>query len=240
LNANALAMEGITGTVNISRNVFKDVSSCYATAINLTPEISPKNIYVEDNVAFNNAGIKFFSAGTLLSSSNINSSFIKSTGAALFQTSGSQLVGAPTSGAITYNTISSGFGFPASAGNAWTYNRSTYQGCYSIFKENSASSSLWVQSYDSSGVGQGWINITGIATTTVKGLVNQSTVATIESSAKAVVTSAPVATDEATAISLVNDLKAKYDDSVVLINELKAQLIAALTSDRTSGRDKVN
>src|SRR5690606_28829064 len=51
---------------------------------------------------------------------------------------------------------STSVGFPVVFGDAHTYNGATYQRSYTILKDRD-SPSIFVQSYDNDGVGQGWV-----------------------------------------------------------------------------------
>lgn len=91
----------------------------------------------------------------------------------------------------------------APSGSIYLYTNTTGGSAGAIFHKTTLSD-----------VNTGWINIKANATTTVKGLVNQS--------AKVDDVASPNATDLATAITL--------------INELKTKLNAKLSADRTSGQ----
>lgn len=75
-----------------------------------------------------------------------------------------------------------------------------------------------------------------VSTLSQNGLVKQSTAignCSIPNSTESIVINA---VDLASALSLVNDLKIKYNQAVGLINELKTQLNAKLQADRSSGQ----
>lgn len=89
------------------------------------------------------------------------SSFVPNQGASLSGTNGTQITGSATNGAITKTTIGSGGianGFPANIGDAHTYVGASLARSYSFFKGRDTNK-IWIQSYDSLGVGQGWVEI---------------------------------------------------------------------------------
>lgn len=76
------------------------------------------------------------------------------------------------------------------------------------------------------------------ATTTLAGIVKQSTAVT-DADSTANKTSVADASDLATAIALMNDLKAKYNQAVDVISELKSKLNSKMAADRNSGQQSL-
>ncbi|MGE8427978.1 MAG: hypothetical protein ACN6O7_08880 [Sphingobacterium sp.] len=84
--------------------------------------------------------------------------------------------------------------------------------------------------------GSTWQNYAPIANPSTFGLLKQSlsvSDTTIPDSDSSLINDA---TDLSSALSLINDLKEKYNQSVILINGLKSQFNAKMTADRNSGQ----
>lgn len=77
------------------------------------------------------------------------------------------------------------------------------------------------------------------ASTSVKGLVNQTVALANISQADLVAITTADATDLATALTLLNELKAKYNLNVTLTNALKASQNTELTNQRTAGQQAI-
>lgn len=98
-------------------------------------------------------------------------------------------------------------------------------------------SRIYYRSTSDSGVTwSAWITIGNDATTTTKGLVNQSAKVDDVASANATTDTESTATDVAGLVTDFNDLVSKYNSMVTLVNELKTQLNAKFSVDRTSGQ----
>lgn len=98
---------------------------------------------------------------------------ISTKGSTLLNGDGGNLTGTLNMGAITYLSVVAGTGFPTANGQLRTYNGSTSDRTFSLFKDRDTSD-LYIQSYNSSNVGQGWsklgsssyINLTDTTDTT--------------------------------------------------------------------------
>ncbi|WP_333863631.1 hypothetical protein [Sphingobacterium sp.] len=84
--------------------------------------------------------------------------------------------------------------------------------------------------------GSSWQNYSPIASQSTFGLVKQSSSVSDTSIPDSGSSLIDDATDLSTALALINDLKARYNQSVILINSLKSQLNAKMMADRNSGQ----
>lgn len=102
---------------------------------------------------------------------------VENDGARADTSNGANLTGTLKSGTINQVTIANNpTGFPSDFGSVVTFNGANYARTFSLFTDNAdTNKGIWVQLYNTAGVGAGWRNLVGNASTTVKGLVNQAT-----------------------------------------------------------------
>lgn len=81
-----------------------------------------------------------------------------------------------------------------------------------------------------------WVDIISDATTTVKGIVNQSANVTNSTATLPTSDTDSSATDVAGVVADLNDLIGKYNTMLTLVTELQSKLNSKLTNDRTSGQ----
>jgi len=112
--------------------------------------------------ADDNTGTDARVAGDMINDNftELYSSFMSvSDGVRLATGDGGQLVGSLSNGSITASSISTGTGYPTGSGQVITFNGSTLDRCMSLYIVLGGTG-FHLQGYNSSGVGQGWKEIT--------------------------------------------------------------------------------
>ncbi|MFA6246259.1 MAG: right-handed parallel beta-helix repeat-containing protein [Mucilaginibacter sp.] len=146
---------------------------------------------------------------------------VKSIGSAHTNADGLNLTGTLVDGAITSVIVASGTEYPSASGEVRTFNGYSYERTYSIYKD-AFTANLWVQNYNGSAVGQGWVLLTlAVSSTSAPGKIQLATQAEVQAASNGVKAITP------------STLNAALDNSYNTINPSSASSISKLDLNTT-------